>query len=125
MKILVTGGAGFIGSHTVRKILDEGHEVIAVDNFNDYYDPAIKEKNVSEFLNNEKFTLERCDIRDSEKIPEIFKKHEPSHAILLAARAGVRPSIQDPELYHDVNINGTFNLLEAARQVGTENIAFA
>ncbi len=125
MKILVTGAAGFIGSHTVRKLLDEGHEVIGIDNFNNYYDPQIKEKNVAEFLDNNNFLLERCDIRDEEKISQIFKKSTPSHAVLLAARAGVRPSIQDPDLYHDVNINGTLNLLEAAKKTGVENIAFA
>jgi len=123
MKILVTGGAGFIGSHTTHRLLEEGHEVICVDDFNDYYDPATKEKNTMNFQEN--FTLERCDIRDKEKIQEIFRKHQPSHTILLAARAGVRPSIKDPRLYHDVNINGTLNLLEAARQANLENIVFA
>lgn len=123
MKVLVTGGAGFIGSHTVRKLLADGHEVICVDNFNDYYDPKIKEENIAEFLDSEKFTLERCDIRDDEKIPEIFKKHDPSHGVYLAARAGVRPSLENPQLYHDVNVNGTLNLLEVSKNL--ENIAWA
>lgn len=124
MKILITGGAGFIGSHTVRKFLEEGHEVICIDNFNDYYDPKIKESNIAEFLDNKNFTLEKCDIRD-EKIHEIFKKHTPSHVIHIAARAGVRPSIKDPELYHDVNINGTLNILKACQKTNPENIVYA
>jgi len=123
MKILVTGGAGFIGSHTIRRLIEEGNEIICVDDFNDYYDPAIKEQNIAGFASH--FVLERCDIRDKEKINKIFRKHQPSHAILLAARAGVRPSIKDPALYHDVNINGTCNLLEAACKTEVENIVFA
>ncbi|PJB88793.1 epimerase, partial [Candidatus Peregrinibacteria bacterium CG_4_9_14_0_8_um_filter_44_15] len=123
MRVLVTGGAGFIGSHTVRRLIAEGNEVICVDNFNDYYDPAIKERNIADFSDN--FTLERLDIRDADGVKEVFKKHKPTHAILLAARAGVRPSIESPMLYHDVNISGTLNLLEAAQETGVENIAFA
>ncbi|MFA6529132.1 MAG: SDR family NAD(P)-dependent oxidoreductase [Candidatus Gracilibacteria bacterium] len=125
MKVLITGGAGFIGSHTVRRLLSEGNEVVCVDDFNDYYSPEIKEKNISEFLESKKFTLERCDIRDANKMKKIFKKYSPSHVIHLAARAGVRPSIKDPLLYHEVNIGGTTNVLECARLNGIENMVFA
>ncbi len=117
MKIIVTGAAGFIGSHTSLKLLEEGHDVVGVDNFNDYYDPRIKEKNAKEL------NVIKADIRDEDRINKIFKEHKPTHVIHLAARAGVRPSIKDPELYNDVNINGTLNMLSAARDV--ENFVFA
>lgn len=125
MKVLVTGGAGFIGSHTARELLSEGNEVVCVDDFNDYYNPKIKEDNIAEFLGDKKFKLERCDICDANKLTKIFKKHSPSHVIHLAARAGVRPSIKDPVLYHDVNINGTLNILKCARSTCAENVVFA
>jgi len=125
MKILVTGSAGFIGSHTVRALLAGGDEVVGVDDFNDFYNPEIKRKNVAEFGDNARFKLEKADIRDEKTLSEIFKKHNPEKIIHLAARAGVRPSIKDPILYHDVNITGTLNVLNMAQAAGVKNFVFA
>ncbi len=116
MKILVTGGAGFIGSHFVGHSLAAGHSVEAVDDFNDYYDPAIKRANVAGFAKNA--PVHEADIRDADAVRRIVAGGKFDCIVHLAARAGVRPSIRDPRLYLDTNITGTFNLLEAARQAG-------
>lgn len=113
MKILLTGGAGFIGSHTAKALLKEGHTVAVFDNFNSYYDPAQKEKNLAPIL--EQITLYRADITNQNAVQQAFQEFQPDLLLHLAARAGVRPSIQDPELYHKVNLLGTLNLLEACK----------
>lgn len=123
-KILLTGGAGFIGSHTARALLDEGHEVVIVDNFNDYYDPRRKEANVAPLVK-AGAQLERIDITDTDAITALIAREKPEKIIHLAARAGVRPSIQNPLLYHKVNVIGTLNLLEAARQSGVGQFILA
>ncbi len=115
MKILVTGGAGFIGSHLCKALLEKGHIVICVDNFNDYYSPEIKKSNISGFLKNKNFFLEKADIRNYNAMSKIFKKYSIKKIAHLAARAGVRPSLKNPKLYFDVNVNGTLNLLELSR----------
>ncbi|HAU40075.1 MAG: NAD-dependent epimerase/dehydratase [Candidatus Peregrinibacteria bacterium GW2011_GWF2_43_17] len=125
MRVLVTGAAGFIGSHTVRALLKDGNEVVGVDDFNDYYDPEIKRKNIAEFLDDARFKIEKADIRNEQEMMRIFKKYTPERVIHLAARAGVRPSIKDPILYHDVNVNGTLNILGAAQSIGVKNFVFA
>ncbi|MBU0981395.1 GDP-mannose 4,6-dehydratase [Patescibacteria group bacterium] len=125
MKILLTGAAGFIGSHASKALLERGDTVIGIDNFNDYYSVAQKEENAANLKKYENFTLVRTDICNSEKMNEIFNREKPDILIHLAARAGVRPSIEDPELYFKVNIEGTVNLLEAARKSGTKQIVFA
>lgn len=125
MAILVTGGAGFIGSHTIRALLSRGESVICVDNFNDFYNPEIKEKNIRGFLNNKNFKLCRADICDFNKLKKVFLENEIDLIIHLAARAGVRPSIQNPILYSKVNIDGTLNLLELAREFKISNFIFA
>lgn len=125
MTILVTGAAGFIGSHTTRALLKDGNKVVGVDDFNNFYDPEIKRKNIAEFLDNPRFEIEKADIRDKQEIFKIFKKYLPEKVIHLAARAGVRPSIKDPILYHDVNINGTLSILNAAQTIGVKNFVFA
>ena len=114
MKILVTGGAGFIGSHFVEKYLALGHSVAVVDEFNDFYDPAIKRANVAGFAKDA--PVHEADIRDADAMLRIVKDGRFDSVVHLAARAGVRPSIKDPRLYVETNILGTLNLLEAAKQ---------
>jgi UDP-glucuronate 4-epimerase len=116
MKILVTGGAGFIGSHFVERGLVLGHSVEVMDDFNDFYDPAIKRANVADFAKH--VAVHEQDIRDGDGVLRVVKGGKYDCIVHLAARAGVRPSIRDPKLYLDTNITGTFNLLEAARQGG-------
>ncbi len=123
MRVLVTGGAGFIGSTLVSRLLREGNEVVVVDNFNDFYDPAIKEKNVAEFLENPKFRLARGDIRDLEMLEEAFESVDV--VVHLAAMAGVRPSIENPILYQEVNGGGTQNVLEMAKKYEVKNLVLA
>lgn len=124
-KILVTGGAGFIGSHLSRALLAAGDEVVILDNFNDYYDPAIKEKNVEGLVERAGAKLYRMDICDEAGIIKVFKKEKFDKVVHMAARAGVRPSIQNPKLYDEVNIGGTVNLLEAARAHQVPHFVFA
>lgn len=114
--ILITGGAGFIGSHLVDRLLAEGTWRIAVvDDFNDFYDPAIKSENVRAQLENPNYQLFRIDIRDGAALEKVFTAVELDCIVHLAARAGVRPSLQQPLLYSETNIDGTLNLLELAR----------
>ncbi len=124
MKILVTGGAGFIGSHTVERLLrEEAGEVAVLDSFNDYYNPAIKRSNLRGFA--ERVRLFDGELTDAAFVASALEAFKPDAIIHLAARAGVRPSIEQPELYIDVNIKGTFHLLEAARRLGTRRFVFA
>jgi UDP-glucuronate 4-epimerase len=125
MNILITGGAGFIGSHLSEKIIDLGHKVVCVDNFNDYYDPAIKENNISGIIDNENYRLYRADILDKKAIGEIFSIDGIDLVIHLAARAGVRPSLSNAALYEKVNVEGTINLLENCREHGIRRFIFA
>ncbi len=124
---LVTGGAGFIGSHLCERLLNEGHAVACLDNFDTYYDPGIKVKNVDGLKKKfpHQFHLITGDIRDSELVTEIFKKHQIDRVVHLAARAGVRPSIQQPLLYQDINIRGTLVLLEACKDHEVKDFVFA
>lgn len=122
--ILVTGGAGFIGSHTCKRLLDENYRVVCVDDFNDFYNPKIKEKNIKQISKNKNFKSYKADIRDYKKLKKIFSENRIDKVIHLAARAGVRPSIENPELYIDVNINGTVNLLELAKEFKIKNFIF-
>ena len=123
-RIVVTGGAGFIGSHLVDNLLADGHQILCVDEFNDFYDPAIKWANVARHRNNPLFTLAQNDIRDRESIARLFMDWQPDMVVHLAARAGVRPSLNDPFLYHEVNTTGTLNLLDAAVKVGVGKFIF-
>ncbi len=123
--ILVTGGAGFIGSHLVETLLaEEIWQVVVVDNFNDFYSPEIKRANVSAFLDNPRFTLYETDICDSESLDKIFAENRFDAVIHLAARAGVRPSLENARLYNQTNVSGTLNLLEAARSFGVKQFVF-
>jgi len=119
MKILITGAAGFIGSHLSERLLDGGHEVCGFDNFDPYYDISIKETNVARLEQSPQFHLVRGDIRDVAAIDEVWRKFHPDRVVHLAARAGVRPSIAEPALYSEVNITSTIHLFEAARRHGT------
>ncbi|MBN1779937.1 GDP-mannose 4,6-dehydratase [bacterium] len=112
MHCLVTGGAGFIGSHLCETLIENGHSLVCLDNFNDYYDPAIKHRNITALKNHDRFTLEEGDILDWSMLEQVFKTHDFDIVVHLAARAGVRPSIQQPRLYQRVNVEGTVNLLE-------------
>lgn len=123
-KILVTGCAGFIGSNLVDSLLKNNFRVVGVDNFNDYYDPKIKEKNIEEAEKNSKFILYRVDITDEKKLIAVFKKEKPDIVVHLAARAGVRHSIDNPELYARVNVLGTVNLLKAAVDYKVDKFVF-
>lgn len=124
MKALVTGAAGFIGSHLCERLLADGWSVIAVDNFDDFYDPEMKRRNIGACLENTGFRLVEVDIRDADAM--IRSAGDGVDVIVhLAARAGVRPSIEQPLLYADVNINGTMVLLEAARRCRIKKFIFA
>ncbi len=125
MKIVVTGGAGFIGSHLVEALLQKGEDVCVVDDFNDFYDPSLKRENVVPFVQNPRFTLYETDIRDREAITKIIQDEAPDVICHLAARAGVRPSVSDPHLYEEVNCLGTLNIMEAVKKRGVENLVFA
>jgi UDP-glucuronate 4-epimerase len=127
MKILVTGAAGFIGSHVSRKLCQNGIGVIGLDNYNDYYNPANKKRNVESLENDfpELFTMRRGDILDEALLTELFASEKFDKVCHLAARAGVRPSIADPFLYEEVNIRGTLNLLEQSRICNVKNFVYA
>ncbi len=112
MNILVTGGAGFIGSHLCDKLLSLHYRVFCLDNFSDFYAPCIKRGNIKKSRENSRFELLSGDLRDKKFLDKIFAQFHFDTIIHLAAMAGVRPSIENPELYYDVNINGTFNLLQ-------------
>ena len=123
MRILVTGGAGFIGSHLVEKLLADEHDVAIVDDFNDFYDPQIKRSNISAIAKD--VAVHEVDLRNGEKVADLLRRGKFDAVAHLAARAGVRPSIQQPQLYYDTNVAGTLHLLEAARTNGIKRFIFA
>src|SRR5881392_2159318 len=123
MRIMVTGGAGFIGSHLAEKLLAVGHEVVILDDFNDFYDPQIKHANIAGFAKD--LTVCRVDLRENDSVRTVFRREKLDAVVHLAARAGVRPSIQSPRLYYDTNVGGTLHLLEAARVTGVQRFIFA
>ncbi len=122
MRILVTGGAGFIGSHLVEKLVAEGHGVAILDDFNDFYDPQIKRANIAAVVKDT--PVFRIDLRDNNAVRDLFHREKFDAIVHLAARAGVRPSIAQPQLYYDTNVNGTLHLLDAARTAGIERFIF-
>jgi len=125
MNLLVTGGAGFIGSHLVERLLSEGHRVVGLDNFDEFYDPALKRRNLTRALQTPGFRLVEGDLRDEERLRNIFQEENFEMVAHLAARAGVRPSLENPLLYTEVNIRGTLNLLEACKNSGVRRFVFA
>ncbi|HEV2965598.1 MAG TPA: SDR family NAD(P)-dependent oxidoreductase [Chthoniobacterales bacterium] len=122
MKVLITGGAGFIGSHLVESLLSDGHNVAILDDFNDFYDPKIKRANISEVA--KEITVHDVDLRDADKVAKLLQSEKFGAIFHLAARAGVRPSIQQPQLYYDTNVAGTLHVLEGARASGIERFIF-
>jgi UDP-glucuronate 4-epimerase len=122
MNILVTGGAGFIGSHLVEKLLSLGHAVSVLDDFNEFYDPLIKRDNLSAVVRN--IQIHEVDLRNSDRVKTVLLQGRYDAVVHLAARAGVRPSIAEPRLYLDTNITGTFNLLDAAHKTGVKRFVF-
>jgi len=125
MKILITGGAGFIGSATAKKLIERGDKIVVIDNFNDYYNPKLKEDRIKIFLKGSKFKLYRGDIRDVKFLEKIFKAEKIDKVIHLAAMAGVRYSLENPALYADVNVLGTLNLLEISKKYKIKNFVYA
>jgi len=125
MRVLITGVAGFIGSHLAEALLARGDEVVGIDNFNDYYDPAIKRQNLAIAQASTAFQLHEIDICDEAALREVFSKTSPEVVVHLAARAGVRPSLQDPNLYHRVNVIGGQHMLDACRDFAPSHLVFA
>ena len=127
MKVLITGGAGFIGSATAKQLMDRGDRVALIDNFNDYYDPQLKHDRIKIFLKDYKgkFVLYKGDIRDVKFLEKVFQKEKPVKVIHLAAMAGVRNSLENPALYADINIMGTVNLLELSVKHKIKNFVYA
>jgi UDP-glucuronate 4-epimerase len=124
-KILVTGAAGFIGSHLAEALLARGDSVVGLDEFNDYYDPAIKRKNIGAALKNPHYKMVEADICDEPALRAVFDRERPDVVVHLAARAGVRPSLQDPNLYHRVNVIGGQHILDACRDYKPSHLVFA
>jgi UDP-glucuronate 4-epimerase len=123
--LLITGGAGFIGSHLVDRLLASNVErITVVDDFNDFYNPSIKHDNIREHLKDPRYRIHEIDIRDAAALEQIFKGSNFDCVVHLAARAGVRPSLSEPQLYTETNINGTVNLLELARQHNIKQFVF-
>jgi UDP-glucuronate 4-epimerase len=123
--ILVTGGAGFIGSHLTKKLLAEGYNVVCVDNFTYTYDPFVKWDHINAFRNHPQYHLLSIDIREKEALQQVMEDYQVEAVIHLAALAGVRPSIQNPAAYVDVNIGGTLSVLESMRYAGINKLVFA
>jgi UDP-glucuronate 4-epimerase len=123
MNILLTGGAGFIGSNLADLLLAEGHSLSVFDDFNDFYDPAIKRANVAGF--GKHVPIYQADLRDWAAVERAVREQKPDCIVHLAARAGVRPSIKEPKLYIDTNITGTWHILEAARLHGVPRVVSA
>jgi UDP-glucuronate 4-epimerase len=123
--ILITGGAGFIGSHLVDNLLTEdGWNITVIDDLNDFYSPEIKRLNIASHRDDDRFKFVECDIRDANELKTVFDEGEFDVIVHLAARAGVRPSLKEPKLYVETNINGTTNLLDLAREFSVPQFVF-
>lgn len=123
--ILVTGGAGFIGSNLIAKLLADGERVICIDNFDDLYDPALKVGNLAPFISNPSFVLYRVDIRDMEAFRAMFVAEHPTHVVHLAARPDTRDAVKSPHMYIDINLDGSLNVFELCKEFGVKNLVFA
>lgn len=124
MSILVTGGAGFIGSHLVYALLERGESVTCLDNFDHFYDPAAKRRNLGQANANRRFRLVEGDIRDAALMKELLADGSIRRVVHLAAKAGIQPSLRDALAYHEVNVTGTVTLLEAIRESKVEQLVF-
>jgi nucleoside-diphosphate-sugar epimerase len=124
-KILVTGAAGFIAARTCQMLLDQGADVVGVDNLNDYYDVRIKQHRLDQLRQHEKFIFEQIDIEDYAGLEKVFVAHQPETVLNLAARAGVRYSLENPHVYFTTNTLGTLNLLELMRHHGVKKLVLA
>jgi UDP-glucuronate 4-epimerase len=125
MRVLVTGAAGFVGSRLSKVLLGRGDRVIGIDNLNDYYPLVHKERHLADLLPDPSFSFVKADLRDAEQMLEIFRAHEPEAVAHLAAMAAVRYSVQHPLIYGQVNVQGSLNLLDAARQTGQPRMVLA
>jgi UDP-glucuronate 4-epimerase len=125
MKILVTGAAGFIGFHVSKRLLESNYEVVGLDNINDYYDINLKKDRLKNLKDYKRFVFYKNNLEDKEAVEQLFKKEEPQRVVHLAAQAGVRYSIQHPEVYVQSNIVGTFNILEGCRHSTVEHLIYA
>jgi UDP-glucuronate 4-epimerase len=123
--VLITGGAGFIGSHLMDRLVKKGQRVVCLDNFDPYYPAAVKRRNVQGALSSERVRLVEADVRDREALRAVLAGEKVSAIVHLAARAGVQPSLKEPQLYLDVNVHGTLTLLAAAREFGVPRVVFA
>ena len=123
--VLVTGGAGFIGSHLCERLIARGDRVVCYDNFDPYYAPAVKERNLAALAGAPGFTLVRGDVREADRLTEVVRETGAGHIVHLAALAGVRPSLESPARYQEVNVGGTTNVLEAARKTGIPSVVMA
>jgi len=124
MNVLVTGGAGFIGSTLADRLVVRGDSVVCLDSFDDFYDPSLKRRNIRDVSGHPRFVLVEGDIRDTDLMKDLARKYRVDAVVHSAARAGVRPSIRNPLLYEDVNIKGTMNILEFVRSVEPRNMVF-
>lgn len=125
MRILVTGGAGFIGMHVSQCLLDRGDEVICIDNLSNYYDVQLKKNRLNNLSKYPKFSFHKFDISEKEAVLEIFEQIKPNRVVHLAAQAGVRYSLQNPYAYVQANINGFLNILEGCRRGAVEHLVYA
>lgn len=125
MKILITGGAGFIGSNLTKTLLEQGENIICIDNLNDYYSPDIKKNNIKQFQDNPNYHFFKLDIKNLDNLRKIFSENKFTAVIHLAARAGVRASIENPSNYIQTNIQGTLNLLECLKKTSDTKFIFA
>lgn len=125
MSILVTGAAGFIGSHVCHRLLDDGQQVIGLDNLNPYYDPVLKQARLDRLGKRNGFTSVKQDIADRPAMASFFAEHRPQRIVHLAAQAGVRYSLENPHVYAEANLVGFLNVLEGCRQVQTEHLVYA
>jgi UDP-glucuronate 4-epimerase len=125
MNILITGGAGFIGSQVAKKLIQENHNIIIVDNFNDYYDPQLKEDRIKILLKGFNFKLYKIDISDIKRLKEVFTENKIDKIVHLAAQAGVRYSVENPFAYEQTNILGTLNVFELAKEFHIKQVVYA